>query len=275
MSKLRYTEEHLEFLRDGYRSMNIRDLTKAFNARFGMGKTESQIKNTLNNHDIRCGRAPGDRLITRLRLYTEEQEQFIRNNYTGKSAAEMTAIFNSRFKANKKTLQQIKTFVHNRGITSGRTGCFPKGNKPWNTGTKGQGLTGPNRGSFKKGSVPPNRKPIGTERTCPKDGFILVKVAEPNPHTGAPTRYKHKHVYIWEQANGPVPKGMVVAFIDGEKTNCEPENLMLISRAELLALNRAGYGSALDKLKPSVLALSKLRVKTWEIVNRLKTTQRM
>ena len=117
--------------------------------------------------------------------------------------------------------------------------------------------------SFKKGNAPPNRKPLFSERVCPKDGFILIKVPERNPYTGFPTRYKHKHVYVYEQEHGPVPEGMVVALIDGDKTNCEPENLMLISRATLLNLNQLGYKDMPDKLKPSVLALAKLQVKTW------------
>jgi len=242
--------------------MNTRSLAQAFNDRFDTATTKAQIKSTLQNHGIRCGRKHKDRLVSRLRLYTEEQVQFIRDNYAGRSIKKMTSLFNDHF-GTDMTEQQIKTAVSNRGITSGRTGQFPKGNKPWNKGTKGQGLTGANSGSFIKGTAPPNRKPLWSERTCPKDGFILMKVPERDPHTGFPTRYKHKHVFIWEQANGPVQEGMVVAFIDGDKTHCELENLMLISRAELLTLNRHGYKDMPDKLKPSVLALSKLQVNTW------------
>lgn len=260
-SRFKYTPQQIEFLRIGYLSMTVHDLTKAFNDRFGLKKTEVQITSALKNHGIRCGRKPKDRLMP-LRLYTEKQARFIAKNYAGQSIAEMTALFNDRF-GTDRTQQQIKTFVHNRGITSGRTGRFEKGNKPWNTGTKGQGLTGANRGSFKKGNVPPNRKPLGSERICPKDGFILIKVAEQDPNTGFPTCYKHKHVHIWEQANGPVPEGMVIAFKNGDKTNCELENLMLISRAELLNLNQHGYKDTPDELKPSVLALAKLQVRTW------------
>ena len=62
--------------------------------------------------------------------------------------------------------------------------------------------------------------------------------------------------------NGPVPEGMVVAFRDSDKLNIEPENLMLISRAELLRLSQHGYKDAPDKLKLSILALTKLEVKT-------------
>lgn len=148
---------------------------------------------------------------------------------------------------------------------SGKTGRFLEGHRPWNHGTKGQELTGANSKSFKKGNEPPNRKPLWTERVCKKGGVVLMKVPERDPYTGGSTRYKRKHVYIWEQEHGPVPKGMVVAFIDGDKLNCEPENLMLISRAELLALNQHGYKNMPDELKPKVLALAKLRVKIWAI----------
>jgi len=147
-------------------------------------------------------------------------------------------------------------------------GRFKKGNKPWNAGTKGQGLTGANKTSFKKGNVPPNRKPLGSERICSKDGYILINIAERNPHTGFPTRYKHKHVHMWEQDHGPVPKGMIVAFRDSDKLNIDPENLMLISRAELLVLNQYGYKETPDELKPSVLALAKLEVKIFATGNR-------
>jgi len=261
MSRRIYTDEHLAFLQGGYLLMNARDLAVAFTARFGMGKTEGQIKSTLTNYHITCGRTGRDRFITRRRLFTDEQARFIRDSYKDRSLLEMTILFNGRFGTNR-TRQQIKNFVARRGFTSGRTGCFPRGHKPWNTGTKG--LTGANKTSFKKGNVPANCRPLGSERICSKDGYILVNVPERNPYTGCPTRYKHKHVYDWEQAHGPVPKGMVVAFISSDKTRCELENLMLVSRAELLNLNRHGYKDMPPDLKPSVLALSTLEVKTWK-----------
>lgn len=62
---------------------------------------------------------------------------------------------------------------------------------------------------------------------------------------------------------GPVPKGMVVVLRDGDKLNIEPENLMLISRAELLRLNQCGYKDTPAELKPSVLAMARLEVKTF------------
>jgi len=240
--------------------MTVRDLTAAFNKNFRMNKTEGQIKFALQNHKIRCGRAHKDRLINRLRLFTSEQIDFLKNNYPGRTVVELRILFNAEFNT-KMTRQQIKSAVQNRGIVCGRTGQYEKGHKPWNHGTKGQGLTGANRGSFKKGNVPPNRKPLGSERICSKDGYVYVKVAERDPYTDFPTRYKLKHVHTWEQKNGPVPDGYVVIFKDGNKLNCDdPDNLVLVSRAELLMLNRFGYKDAPDAVKSSILALSKLKV---------------
>jgi hypothetical protein len=241
--------------------MHLRRLTLAFNAQFGENRTEAQIKSTLKRYRIFCGRKPKDRLRPQFIKYTNEQAQFLRDNYPGRSAVELTAMFNDRFETDKTT-GQVGSFVKNRGIVSGLTCRFEKGHKPWNTGTKG--LTGANVTSFKNGHVPANQKPLHAERTCSKDGYILIKIGEQDPHTGFPTRHKHKHVHIWEQTHGPVPEGMIVAFRDSDKLNIEPENLMLISRAELLRLNKNGYKDTPDELKPSVLALSKLEAKTFD-----------
>ncbi len=261
-NRFRYTPEQIEFLNAGYQAMHVRDLTRAFNKTFGTEKTDGMIEAALKKRKIKCGRSHKYRLIQRLRIFTPEQARFLRNNYTGNSIEYLTRLFNTIYKTDMRE-SQIKAFVKNRGITSGRTGRFEPGHKPWNTGTKGKGLTGRNITSFKKGNVPPNRKPLASERIDSKDGYTLIKVAEPDPHTGFPTRYKHKHVHIWEQANGPVPEGMILAFRDGDKTNTALENLMLISRAELLRLNKHGYKDSPDVLKPSVLALAKLEAKTF------------
>jgi len=265
-NKFRYAQDHIDFLKTGYLSINVRDLTKAFNKHFGLNKTEGEIKSALQNHKIKCGRSHKDRLVNRFRLFTDEQIEYLKNNYPGRSVAELRELFNAEFNT-CMTWQQIKTAVHNRGIISGLTGCFEKGHKPWNKGTNG--LTGANKTSFKKGNVPANLKPVGSERICSKDGYILVKVAERNPHTGFPTRYKHKQVHVWEQMNGSVPDGMVVMLRDGNKQNIDPENLILISRAELLRLNKHDYKNASVELKPIVLMLAKLEVKIFERINKI------
>jgi len=242
--------------------MAVRDLTPAFNKKYQLNKTRDQIISALKNHGIICGRKYGERLYT-ARLYSPKEIKFLKRNYAGRNVAELSEVFNRRFNRNM-TQRQIRTFVNNRHVACGRTGRFEKGHKSWNLGTKG--LTGANRTSFRKGQICNNLKPLGTERLS-KDGFIEVKVAERNPYTGHPTRFKFKHVYIYEQLHGPVPYGFCVAFIDGDRLNLAPENLMLVTRSELLQLNRRHYKDTPGDLKPSVLAVSKLVVQIGRLSN--------
>lgn len=79
---------------------------------------------------------------------------------------------------------------------------------------------------FRKGNMPANHRDVGSERIN-KDGYIEVKVAEPN-------KWKAKHRVIWEEANGPVEKGYNVQFKDGNRLNVSLENLYLISRSRQL-----------------------------------------
>lgn len=192
--------------------------------------------------------------------YTLEQVQFMRENYSRIGRKELTERFNRTFNE-RRTVGGIASTLGRRRIKSGRSRRFEKGNIPWNAGTKGQRLTGANRASFRKGHVPSNLKPLWSERIESKYGYIEIKVPECNPHTGHPTRYRYKHVWVWEQKHGPVPKGHVVAFVDGNNLNCNIDNLMLLSRSELLHMNQHNYKNQPGELKPSVLALAKLEVK--------------
>ena len=53
-----------------------------------------------------------------------------------------------------------------------------------------------------------------------------------------PNKWRQKHLIIWEQHNGKVPAGQRVIFGDGDKLNCQINNLILVSAATLLELNR-------------------------------------
>ena len=192
--------------------------------------------------------------------YTEEQLEFLRNAYPVMGISELTPLFNAMFNANLSK-EKLRAACKRNRIKSTRTGCFESGHRPWNAGTKNQGLTGINRTSFKPGHVPFNRKLVGSERIDSKDGYTWIKVNEQNPYTGFSTCYKLKHKVIWENIYGPIPEGMIVAFIDGDKRNCSHDNLMLISRAELLRLNQYNYAAHPADIKPTILALAKVEVK--------------
>lgn len=75
---------------------------------------------------------------------------------------------------------------------------------------------------FKKGHKPKNTLPIGTERLYNRFGskYIYIKISEGKPFVA-------KHVYMWEQAYGPIPKGYTIRFRDYNQLNCVLENMYL------------------------------------------------
>ena len=170
----------------------------------------------------------------------------------------MSGAFNQHFKL-ARPKKSIVACLKNHKITSGRDGGFKKGQIPWNLGLKG--YMGKNVTSFKKGRAPHNQRPLWSER-IDSDGFVKLSIPAENRGTGLATRHKNKHVWIWEQENGAVPKGHVIIFKDGDNRNFEPDNLIKVSRKELLVMNSHGYKNTPNELKPSVMALAKLEAKS-------------
>jgi hypothetical protein len=161
--------------------------------------------------------------------YTKVQAEFIRENVVGIGNVELTKMFNKHFNLDLK-VSQIKAFKTNRKLSSGLNGRFSKGHVPANKGVKGVIYDGCKKTWFKKGNKPVNHKPIGSERIN-VEGYTEIKVAEPN-------RWRLKHRIIWEEHNGPIPKNHNVIFGDGDKSNLDINNLVLVSKKQLLTLNR-------------------------------------
>jgi len=193
--------------------------------------------------------------------YFEMHLKFLRENYPLMPRSELAVAFNAKFNTDK-TAGQLASVCKRLKIKSGRTGRWEKGHKPWSAGTKG--LLKGSSTSFKKCSIPYNVLPIGTER-IDEDGYILIKTGKPSPYNEQRTRFRHKHLEVWEAANKmKIPKGMAVSFLDGNKLNCEPGNLELVSKAEILYRNQHGYKSLNDELKPTMRVLAKLETQRFK-----------
>ena len=180
-------------------------------------------------------------------VYTDEMVAFLHEHKT-MLREEMTSLFNEKFGTN------ISRRVLNRkceriGALTGRTGRIEKGNKPWNTGTKG--LMKANVTTFKKGNKPCNVKPVGYERIT-KDGYIEVKISEPNV-------FEMKHRHIWQLAHGPIPKGHVIVFKNTNKQDCRIENLEIITRGELARLNQSYKHLVTPETNEACVAMAKIK----------------
>jgi len=161
--------------------------------------------------------------------YTKEMVDFLEKNIKGISYKELTIKFNLHFGV-CVTVNTLKGLLYRKGLKNGIDGKFRKGNVPHNKGHKGECYQGCEKTWFKKGNIPKQYRHIGSERIT-KDGYIEIKVKDPNT-------WELKHRAVWEKEYGKIPNNHIIIFLDGDKLNCSIENLMLVSRSELLILNR-------------------------------------
>ena len=187
--------------------------------------------------------------------YGQAELDFIYANRT-MVRRELTDAVNAKFNASHD-IKNINALCKRKGWMTGRTGCFKKGNIP----SPLAGCKGPNKTTFKKGNTPVNHRPVGSERIS-KDGWLEVKIAEPRKWCG-------KHRVEWEKHHGPIPKGHIVIFVDGNPLNWQIENLQMISKAEHAILNKRGLRNVPDAVKPVAITYGRL-------INRVreKTTAR-
>lgn len=165
------------------------------------------------------------------RLFPPNVLDFFEKHNHGRGAQEITDLLNSTFGTNY-TREQIKACRSRNHWNSGLTGQFEKGHAPYNKGKKRGSFPGMEKTQFKKGHIPHNHRPVGSIRKdC--EGYVSKKVAEPN-------KWRMLHVLNWEAAHGPVPPGHALIFKDGDRSNCELDNLLLVTRAELAVMNKRG-----------------------------------
>jgi len=162
-------------------------------------------------------------------VWTDEEKRYLKKITPGHHYKEIQDLMNEKCELNF-TLSQIKGAISRYKLNTGFSGCFEKGNIPFNRGMKGICAKGSEKTWFKKGQSPVNHRPIGSER-IDVDGYTLVKVAEPN-------KWRLKQQIVWKEHCGVIPKGYVLIFADGDKTNFEIRNLLLVSREKLLMMNR-------------------------------------
>ena len=251
MSKF-YTEEMKKYIADNYKGKTILELQIEFNNRFKTNITYKAMKSYLSGHKLKVGRKKEQH-----RKYKDEHIEFVKNNVKGFTLKELTDRFNKKFNMNvsESAIANIKN-KHNlqSGIVGGR---FEKGQTSWNKGKKGS--MSPEQYEkckatmFKKGNIPANARAIGRERVD-KKGYILIKIQDGHKNNN----WIRKHRYLYEQKYGKVPKGHKVIFADGNNRNFDLNNLIVVSDAEELIMNRNNLFKEDTELTKAGVAVAKL-----------------
>jgi hypothetical protein len=223
----RYPEDVHQFIVKNYFGITTKALIGLINREFGTAYTVGQIRSYKKNHGLKSGSFCGVPAGLPTKAYPDEIREFIRNNYVGVGHQGMADLLNQKF-GTSYTREQMKAVYARWKLNSGRTGRFPKGYVSGNPIPKGTHLSPETE--FRKGHRPRNQRPVGDE-VLRTDGYVWVKIAELN-------KWRQKHVLIWESENGPRPKKHVIIFGDGNRCNFNPDNLILVSQAQLVRLNQ-------------------------------------
>jgi hypothetical protein len=193
-------------------------------------------------------------------IYTEAEKAFVKD-LSALPRADLHRAFCDWSGRTDVSVEALKQLCLRNGWTTGRTGCFPKGNVPVNKGKKRPYNANSAKTQFGKGRLPHNFRGAGHERIDKRDGYVHMVVDETNPYTGAATRVVLKHRWLWEKANGPIPKDMRLKCLDGDKSNTDPSNWEAIPTAMAPRLNGKfgrGYDQAPAEIKPTIMAITKL-----------------
>lgn len=110
-------------------------------------------------------------------------------------------------------------------------GRFKKGHKTWNKGLKGLRVSPETE--FKEGQI------VGDKHPQWKGGINVMSKDCVHIWVGKETRVRRPRV-VYERAYGKIPKGYVIYHKDGDRHNDDIDNLVAISRSELMKKNSTG-----------------------------------
>ncbi len=222
MSGRPYTNEQLDFLRARAPIMIIHELTRAFNEMFGGNRSCSGIREACRTHTITRKRLRHRPPATGA-IYTHEQLAFLRNQAPLMTIYELAKAFN-------------EAYGQHRSYFGIRAACLNNNINPK---------------CMRRRNSPP-----GTE-FIDASGYIRVKTAAPRMRDGR--IWTRKHVVIWENSHGPVPKGFCIIFADGNKRNFALDNLVKVSCAEMGSLSLHKLWSADPELTKSAVNIARLK----------------
>lgn len=200
--------------------------------------------------------------------FSPELQDFIRDNYPGRTSNELIQMIHERFGPDAMTLTQLRSYVRNHRLCCGVSCKFQKGQEPVNKGKSWddylpkESQAKCRKTCFKDGHLPHNAEPVGTIAKS-TDGYLKQKIANPN-------KWVFVHRATWEKYHGPLPPGAIVTFKDGNKENCNIENLTMISMAENARMNRSHLRSSDPALTETGVLVARIRTKAGEKKKRRK-----
>lgn len=257
----KWPAEVVDWMRENTPGRTTKELTslinqQGFDKKYGMVFTESIIKGAKSRYGFKSG-TPGGNPKGYSPKYPEGMEEYIRSIAKGRGVEEIAKAVSDHFGIDFSA-SQCRAYKKNHDIVSGIDCRFGKGHIPANKGKKmsPEQYEKCKATMFKKGNVPANHMKVG-EYTHTTDGYLVRKVQENGTQR---ERFEYVHRKVWEEHNGTIPEGKMVSFLDGDKDNCDIENLVLVDMSENLELNRTKMRFDNAELTKVGVTVAKVRV---------------
>lgn len=199
----RYSTEEIDWLASQSLDLTYPELTALFNDRFCTDISEVALMTKCNKLGLKR---------PRYTFFTDEQIAWVKSQDRSLTYSELTELFNKRFgtNLNRCSMSDLCTKRLNLGRSV-------------------------NKGHFKCGERGALKYKIGDEVI--RGGYVWVKVSDETYESGEDynllysKNWKRKSDLIWESANGQIPDGCFLIFLDGNTENCELDNLYLVNRS--------------------------------------------
>jgi hypothetical protein len=229
---MKWTPKDIEFLKNNFSKLDNKTLAKR------LKRTYTAIKNKALVLGIRKGNYYD---------WNNEAIERLTALFPMTSNKELAVIFNCKLstvesKAYYLGLKKDEKHLAKMGETllqSGKNSRFNKGNISHNTGKKMEEFMSREQiekvkaSQFKKGIIPHNALIAGTlvERED-KNGTIYTFIKVEGKRT-----LELYQRYVWEQNFGPIPKGHIIRFKNGNTKDFSPENLLCLSKKDNMKMN--------------------------------------
>ena len=203
----------------------------------------------------------------RMHRWTNEEKEYLKELSDKCTTSETAKIMSDKFNY-KFTREQIKATKYRLGMRS-NSGIVVgiKGRPPFNKGMKQSefmneySIENSKKTRFKKGHEGYGGKKIGSEKKD-KDGYTLIKVDKRN--------WELKHRYMWKREYGEIPENSVITFADKNRSNVSLDNLLMITRSEMLVMNTKKLFFENKELTKTGVAMANLYLKMSECNKKLK-----
>lgn len=229
---MKWTPKDIEFLKNNFSKLDNKTLANRLKRPYTAIKNKALVLGIrkVSNHEWNH---EAIERFTALFPMTSNKELAVIFNC--KLCTIINKAYNLGLKKDEKHLAKMAETL----LQSGKNSQFKKGHISHNKGKKMEEFMSREQidkvkaSQFKKGIIPHNALSAGTmvERED-KNGTIytFIKVE------GKKTLELYQR-YVWEQNFGPIPKGHIIRFKNGNTKDFSPENLLCVSKEENMKMN--------------------------------------